>query len=552
MYITHNKSRQNGKTYTCVLLRESYRENGKVKNLTIANLSHCKPEEIKAIEFALKHKNNLDALVSLADDVEIHEGLSVGAVWTGLSVARRLGIVEALGKSRQGKLALWLVLARLIDQGSRLSAVRLAMDHAACDCLGIEDGFSEDDLYETLTWLANHQEEIENRLFRKRHSDNPPNLFLYDVTSSYLEGDCNELGAYGYNRDKKKGKKQIVIGLLCDADGAPLTVEVFEGSTSDVSTFASQVNKAADRFGVKDVTFVGDRGMIKTAGIKDLSEHGFHYISALTKPQVEKLIERNVVQLDMFDDDVFEVQSDGERYVLRRNPVRAEELESARRDKERYINDYIEKRNKYLLEHPRAHVDVALRKVSERIAQLNIGGWLSAEADGRAIRLLINDEALASMSRLDGCYVIRTDLPRHTADARTVHDRYKDLAEVEWAFRTFKTTHLEVRPIYVRKEENTRAHVLVVMLAYLIERELRRAWAGLDITVEEGLKRLTTLSSLKVLQKKTGGEAHQIAKPRELSSQLLEAAHVRLPEALPSMGAKVVTRRKLPTRRISQ
>ncbi len=200
---------------------------------------------------------------------------------------------------------------------------------------------------------------------------------------------------------------------------------------------------------------------------------------------------------------------------------------------------------------PRARVGVALQKVSDRISQLNMGGWLSTETVGRIIRLLINDESLADMSRLDGCYVIRTDLPCHLADARAVHDRYKDLAEVEWAFRTFKTAHLEMRPIYVRKEENTRAHVLVVMLAYLIERELRNAWAHLDIKVEEGLKRLTTLTSMKVIQKKTGGEAHRIATPREMSSQLLKAADVRLPEALPSLGAKVVTRRQLPTRRIS-
>ena len=212
MYVDEATSQGKYKRY---LLRESYRENGKVKHRTIANISSCSPEEIEAIRLALRHKNNLASLVSIDESISLHQGLSVGAVWLLHDVARQLGITEALGHSRDGKLALWQVIARVIDQGSRLSAVRLAGYHAACDILALE-AFDEDDLYANLDWLCENQARIENRLFKAAAALKKPGLYLYDVTSSYLEGVCNELCAFGYNRDGKKGKRQIVIGLLCN------------------------------------------------------------------------------------------------------------------------------------------------------------------------------------------------------------------------------------------------------------------------------------------------------------------------------------------------
>jgi len=251
MHIAINKTRHGKKIYNSILLRESYRENGKVKKRTIANLSVCLPEEIEAIKLALKHKSNLSRLVSIKEDIHLAEGLSVGAVWMVYQVAKRLGIERALGNNNIGKLALWQVIARVLDQGSRLSAVRSAKIHAACDVLGIEDGFHEDDLYDNLAWLSDNQAMIENRLFAFRKPKRLCSLFLYDVTSSYLEGENNYFGFYGYNRDGKKAKKQIVIGLLCDELGDPVSVEVFPGNTQDVKTFASQVSKVADRFECK-------------------------------------------------------------------------------------------------------------------------------------------------------------------------------------------------------------------------------------------------------------------------------------------------------------
>src|SRR5262249_30956406 len=187
-------------------------------------------------------------------------------------VARRLGIEQALGTTREGKLALWQVIARVINQGSRLSAVRLAMAHAACDVLGL-GAFDEDALYENLDWLASAQAAIEDRLYVQRTKTKPITLFLYDVTSSYVEGTHNALAAFGYNRDGKKGKRQIVIGLLCDEDGQPVSIEVFPGNTQEPQTFAAQINKVKARFGVTEFTFVGDRGMIKRHHIQTLANH---------------------------------------------------------------------------------------------------------------------------------------------------------------------------------------------------------------------------------------------------------------------------------------
>ena len=184
-------------------------------------------------------------------------------MWTVHATARRLGIEKALGAGFAGQLAQWQILARVLDQGSRLSAVRLAQVHAACDVLGIRRGFDENDLYANLTWLSEHQQAIEDRLFAARRRQRTPQLFLYDVTRSDLEGEENADGAYGYNRDGKQGKKQIVIGLWCDEHGEPVSTEVFRGHTQDPQTFAAQVKKARQRFGCERVTLVGDRGMIK-------------------------------------------------------------------------------------------------------------------------------------------------------------------------------------------------------------------------------------------------------------------------------------------------
>ena len=339
----------------------------------------------------------------------------MGAVALLYALAQQIGLTQALGPGREASLALWQVIARVIDQGSRLSAVRLARHHCAQELLGLAR-FDEDDLYANLDWLCENQPRIEQRLFDQHSRQDHGGLFLYDVTSSYLEGEHNELAAFGYNRDGKRGKRQIVIGLLCDAQGTPLCIEVFAGNTQDPKTFAPQVQKVAARFGGEDVTFVGDRGMIKSAQIEALGERGFHYITAITKPQIERLLKRGTFQIGLFDDALAEVQEHGGvRYVLRRNAQRAQEMADTRQDKYRVLAQAVKIQNGYLAEHNRAKPEVALRKLQAHAHKLGANSWLSFGQQERILSLVEDSEALAELSRLDGCYALKTDLPPASA-----------------------------------------------------------------------------------------------------------------------------------------
>ena len=542
MHIDDQTYTVDGRTYRRALLRNSYRRNGKVCHDTIANLSKCDNEEIEAIKFALANKKNLAALKVPGKTVKTRQGLTIGAVWLLYQLAKRLGIVGALGRSGTAKLGLWMVISTVIGSVSRLSATRLAQSHAACDILGL-DSFCEDDLYTAMDWLHDHQQAIEKRLFKGRYEHEKPNMYLYDVTSSYLEGDQNELGEYGYNRDGKKGKKQIVIGLLTDDEGRPISCEVFRGNTGDTKTFKNQVDKVARRFGIKKVTFVGDRGMIKSAQIRDLTTEKYHYITALSKAEIETLLKKDVVQMELFDETVCEVESEGIRYIYRRNPVRTGEIRDSRESKLRKVCDLCAQKTRYLSQHPRAKVKVARRIVKEKAGKLKIDKWVDILTRGRNLSVKVKDTELEEEKKLDGCYVIKTDLSVETASKQTVHDRYKSLAEVEWAFRTMKTALLHIRGIFVRKAHRTRAHVFAIMLAYLIAYELRRLWYDVEVTIEEGINELSSLCATEVI---VGDVSFQtVPEPRELSMLLLKRANVTLPGAIPCRKVNVFTRKKL-------
>jgi hypothetical protein len=369
------------------------------------------------------------------------------------------------------------------------------------------------------------------------------------VTSTYLEGKHNAFGAFGYNRDGKRGKLQIVVGLLCNAAGHPLAIEVFPGNTQDTKTFASQVEKVANRFGGGEITFVGDRGMIKGPQIKALHEEGFHFITAITKPQIDALLTQGVLQMSLFDAPLAEVTTtEGQRYVLRRNPERAKEIASSRESKYRALNTATVGANEYLASHRRANPSTQLKNLRSRAAKLRISGWTTFNLEGRTIAVGKDPEALAEASKLDGCYVLKTDLSQTAASKDIVHDRYKDLAIVEWAFRESKTVHLEMRPVNVRLETRTRGHTFVVMLAYSIIRALAALWRDLDLTVQEGLDQLATLCLSEIL---LPGRpvSYQLPTPRDDVQQLLDAAQVRLHSKIVPKTSRVATKAKLPTRR---
>lgn len=509
-----------------ILLRVGHREGGKINTKTLLNITHWPTSRIEILKRLLK--GEFDHTVP--DSGDIRQGKAMGALFALHEIAKRLGIRKALQGRSKGSLALLMVFARLLDQGSRRSAVRWGAEQCVEEVLGVA-GYDEDDLYESLDWLSENQERIEKALFKSHKGKKPPSLFLYDVTSSYLEGDHNELSAYGYNRDGKSGKKQIVIGLLTDEAGDPVAVRVFKGNTCDTATVAEQIRILATSFGVKEVTLVGDRGMLKGPQIESLPE-GFRYITAISKPQVRSLLESGVLQYDLFDTKVCEVESDGVRYVFRRNPVRAEELSQSKSSKLESLKTFVNKRNEYLASHPKANPDLSQRDSVERAEQLRISNWARIELKERVMGVTADDEALKSESQLDGCYVIKTDLAKEVADAETVHSRYKDLAFVERDFRAMKTECLEVRPVYVRKESRTRGHVFVVMLSLLVRREMQRLLAshyspkavpGVDEVVRS-LDRICVCE-----QDFNGVTVGRIPVPNEAQSEYLKAFGVTLP-----------------------
>jgi transposase len=547
MYIDTSKTTINGKTYHRYLFRESYREDGKVKNRTLGKISKCSEAEVAAIKLALKYKDNLSALLNI-EDVELHDGLRVGVVYALKTLAERLGLSKALGRTRQGKLALWQIMARLIGQGSRMGAVRMAASYGACDVLELES-FTEDDLYANLAWLMENQERIEKQLFKHNSEGAGPELLLYDVTSSYLEGMENVLAAFGYNRDGKKGKKQIVIGLLCTADGDPVAVRVFAGNTGDKSTVAEQIRTVANTFGIEEITMVGDKGMIKTPQAKDLTDAGFHYITSLSKPEIRTLLKAEVLQMDFFDSELYEVENktDCIRYVLRKNPVREVEMTKNRQERVNKIQRFVDEKSSYLTGSVKRDKDVALRFLQKKINQHKLNDVLELNNQDRVFKVTVNEEMLKETALLDGCYVIKTDVKKEILSTKEVHDRYKDLAKVEHAFRTFKQSHLEIRPVHVRTEASTRGHVFAVMLAYKIERLLSELWKKCECTVPEGIDELGAIRSTIITLKEAS--CQKIPQSKGLAGELLAAAGITLPSIVDAKKVVVVTRKKLALKR---
>lgn len=514
-----------------VLIRENYREDGKVKHRTLANISHLHAERIMAVKRALR--GDFDAVVG--EDIEtlmIEQGPQYGALYLLHELSKEIGLAKVLGNGRRGKLALLLVMAQVIFKGSRLGVVKWAQNQAVFEVLGLgspgETDFDEDTLYRVLDEVADRRFEIQLGLFRSRKK-HASRLFLYDVTSSYLEGICNELGEWGYNRDGKKGKKQIVIGLLADQEGDPVAVEVFQGNTSDPKTVTSQIELLSKRFKVSEVVFVGDRGMLKSAPIEQLATEHFHYITAITKPQIESLIKQGVLQLGLFDENLGEVEHDGIRYVFRRNPVRVRELEDSRHQRINKARQYAQKLSANLEASPRKSVEVAQRNVRDKIVQLKIDGFARACLQERKVFVELDEQALTKRSRFDGVYVLKTDTKSDNLDTEAVHTAYKSLSHVERDFRTMKS-ELEIRPVFVRKKSRTMGHVLVVMLALILERELGKRLSRIPMEVSHAI---AAMNGWCLLRQSLGPvRVSQLPKPNQIQSTILAATGFKQPASL--------------------
>jgi transposase len=467
MFVQKIVKKAKNKEYVSYLIIENYRDKGKVKHKVISNISKLPLQAIESITALLKGGKQL------IDINQSKQGKSIGAIKTICQIAQRLGISQALGDCLQARLALFQIAGRIICQVSRNYLANEWSKNEAVEEVFKLDNFNEDTLYANLKWLSKNQEKIEKKLFglrSKQKSISIKNVYLYDVTSSYLEGEKNEMADYGYNRDKKQGKKQIVIGLLADEEGYPISVEVFKGNTSDMTTVANQLEKLKENFGAERVVFVGDKGMIKSAQIEQIKSEEFkwNYLTSITKEQIKTLIKEKIIQLSLFDNDLVEVSHEGIRYILRRNPERALEIRNNRQAKIDKTEKFVILQNTYLQEHPKAKAETALKKVKAKINNYKLKSILTGSITEGRISIETDMNKLEEVSELDGCYVLKTDVKTTEISKETANDRYKDLSKIEFAFRTMKTTLEEIRPIFVRKKETTKGHVFVVMLAYII------------------------------------------------------------------------------------
>ncbi len=479
MHVVKVVSRQKGREYVSWLLRNSYREDGKVKKQTLANLSHLPEPLIELIRRSLAG----EAFVPAGEALRIVRSLPHGHVAAVLGLVRWLGLEALLDRrpSRQRDLACALVVARLLSPASKLATARTLGQTTLGDVLGI-GGATEDELYGAMDWLLARQARVEAALARRHLASG--SLVLYDVTSTYVEGRCCPLAAHGYSRDHRPDRAQIVFGLVTDERGRPVAVEAFAGNTADPATLEAQVAKVRTRFGLSDIVLVGDRGMLTSARIERLRETGgIGWVSCLRAPAIRALVEAGDLQLGLFDEtDLAEISSadfPGERLVVCRNPALA--AERAR------------KREALL-----AETEVALATVARLVERgrlrtaaaigLRAGRVVDAKKMAKHFELDIADgvfaferdhASIAAEAALDGLYVVRTSVGAERLDSTTVVETYKRLSAVERDFRALKGDDLLVRPIFHWREDRVRAHLFLCLLGAYVRWHLEEAWAPL-------------------------------------------------------------------------
>ena len=483
MYVTRVPNRSSP---PAVLLRESWREGGKVKTRTLANLSDWPEAKVEALRRVLRG----ETLLVAADRFAIERALPHGHVVAVLGTLRLIGLDRLLPRrpERLATLALALIVARVVEPAAKLATARQLSEATASHSLGavLQLGeVDEDELYRALDLLGAAQPAIERALARRHLKDGT--LVLYDVTSSYLEGRCCELARFGYSRDGRADRPQIVFGLLCAADGCPVAVEVFEGDTSDPKTLAVQIDKLKKRFGLKRVVLVGDRGMITSARIEEeLQPAGLDWITALRAPAIQALAaEGGPLQLSLFDDrDMAEISSPdfpGERLVVCRNPALAAErarkredlLAASEKDLAKVQAATTRARNPL-----RGEAEIAL-KVGAVLGRRKVAKHFRLTITDTAFEFMRDEAAIAREAALDGFYVLRTSVSPETLDAAATVLAYKSLAQVERAFRSLKSIDLDIRPVHHRLAGRVRAHVFLCMLAYYVAWHMRRKLAPL-------------------------------------------------------------------------
>ena len=499
MYIQYCTSKKNGKSYTYPLLCKKYREAGKIKTEVVANLTKFPQDAVLAIAGALK--KDKDFMVSFKDIV-VKKSIDYGFVFILLTIMQKLRITEVLEKivGERANLVRLMIIGKIVTRGSKLCIFNwIQRNEAIAKKLGIDlNVLKVGTLYETLADLSYLQNKIE-RKWNIYHKSEKDELYLYDITSSYFEGTENELAAFGYNRDGKNGKMQIVIGLITNNEGFPLSIEVFDGNESDDTTVIKQLQKIKNEYGVSNVIFVGDRGMRIRYNLEQMEEEeslGIKYITALSIEEIRCLIKEDVLQLSLFSKDLAEIENDGVRYVLCTNPdlerehsqLRAE-LKSKFEEKLHEIKlsydtrqhknnqnkiriSHDDKNKKLVTQFSEKQIDSYKYRVRKALEKTNMQSFFQIMISEEKFIVEFDFEKYTQARQLDGKYVIVTNVSKETMIKETVRQEYKNLKFVEHAFRDMKTSQLDVRPIFHINENTTRGHVFVTMFAYAIVREL--------------------------------------------------------------------------------
>lgn len=474
MYVATIKNRNSP---PAILLRESYREDGKVKNRTLANLTALPPHAIDALRQSLK---GVTLVPQEESTLHISRSAHHGHVQAVLEAMRQLGMAELIhtrnSKSRDCVLA--MIAARVLQPDTKLATTRWWHNTTLPSLLNVED-CDEDDLYQAMDWLLKQQNRIEKKL-AKRHLQNNA-LALYDLSSSYVEGSTCPLAAYGYNRDGKKGKQQINYGLLTNASGIPVGVSVFEGNVNDTKTLLSQVNKLRDQFDRTQFVLVGDRGMITQTQIDQLKQfEGVDWIGALRPGPIRKLLQNNAIQMDLFDEtNLFSfIHPDfpGERLIACRNPAMAERRKQKRQALQQATNTELDKVSAMVNQGRLSGQDKIGVRVGKVLSKYKVAKHYQLDIGDNHFSYEIDQQVVDTEAALDGLYVVRTSLDEEQLDDHDTVRSYKSLSQVEGAFRSLKSIDLQVRPIHHRLENRVRAHVLLCMLAFYVHKHMTEAW----------------------------------------------------------------------------
>ena len=472
MYVEVIKKKQGNKVYKSVLIRESYKEKGKVKHRTIANISRLPDSQIAQIKAILSGNGKF----LLNEEIEISDSREYGASATFLKLGKQLGLDKLLYSRREE----WrddlmaMIAGRIVFQGSKLHLSNIFMDSALWELCGHSYGINVDvnkHCYKPMDKLLERQEFIQKQLAKKHLEDGC--LILYDITNTWLEGEysSSELVDYGLGKGGKKGYKQVAIGLIANKQGCPVAIEVFNGRTSDQATVKEQAENLARSYGVQEIVFAGDRGMLTPKRIEEVNAYGFKTLTALTHPQIYKLLEKDVIQPELFDEkhiaEVRDPDNPEIRYMLCKN------LFTLRKEKETR-NSLIEKVSSEIEKIAKVQTKREKKKVCARMGALlgkyKIGKFYewSVSRNGK-VKWSLNEELIEREEMFDGCYIIRTDVSFENMNSEEAVAGYKSLAGVEKAFRNLKTVSLEIRPVYHKKDDRIRAHVFLCMLAYYIQ-----------------------------------------------------------------------------------